>query len=174
MVPLFDAEDYLLLEPEPRSDNEDCDISKSTSYLPSLPQSQIPQCTTDLIFLSSDAVLFFLHSHIVLRFSQATFGSLLSAPPSSQECQHRVVEVPETSDVLSILLHILYGTSCRMEETSFQTIVTAINQMPVYDMDPSSYIVVSSPMYALILAYAPMFPLELYALAAHLDWPGDS
>ncbi|RDB16853.1 hypothetical protein Hypma_002468 [Hypsizygus marmoreus] len=124
---------------------------------------------SDLVLLSSDSVLFYVHINILLRISENTFSSLLSSPLSGDTYRGSIISIPETSVVLDALLHFLYSESCADQAPSFETLCTAVDQMPFYDIEPRHHIIPSNPSYGYLLAFAPLFPLELYALAAHFD-----
>lgn len=123
----------------------------------------------DLILLSSDHVFFYVHSPLLLRVSENSFNSLLPVPNSAESDQDLVVDVPETSAVLNIILHTFYSMSCSHYSPSFPHLSTAVRRLPFYGVRPKSCISLSSPLYSLLLSHAPLYPLELYALAAAFD-----
>jgi hypothetical protein len=77
--------------------------------------------------------------------------------------------IPDTSAVLNIILHVIYNMSCIPQSPPFETLVTAVNQMPSYGFDPKKHIIQSHPTYGHLLSFAPLFPYGLYALASHFD-----
>jgi len=66
-----------------------------------------------------------------------------------------------------VILHMLYGTSSAGHSPSFEVLVNAVDRMPGYDIQPVKLILPSTPLYNLLLSYAPLHPLDLYGLAAH-------
>ncbi|KAJ7626723.1 hypothetical protein B0H17DRAFT_1164359 [Mycena rosella] len=122
----------------------------------------------DVALLSKDAVYFYVHSDLVLYASENRFRAML---PISLSDGHEppVLNVPETSAVLNIILHAIYDMSCSHYSPTFETLVHAVESMSRYGANPKSTIVPSSPLFTLFLSHAPLFPLELYALAAHYD-----
>lgn len=76
-----------------------------------------------------------------------------------------IINVAETSDVLAVMLHALYDTPCS-PKPSFQSIVTALDRMRMYEISPSIQVTPQSNLYKLILSFAPVVPLEVYALAS--------
>ncbi|RDB22324.1 hypothetical protein Hypma_010493 [Hypsizygus marmoreus] len=123
---------------------------------------------SNLIFASSDSVFFYVHTDVVLQQSPSAFQSLLLGllvhePPKT------IVKIPEPSNVLDIILRVLYGIPGGDNPPLFDTFVAAIDKMPVYGINPKDHIVPSSPSYTYLLAFASRFPLELYALAAHYE-----
>ncbi|TFK67354.1 hypothetical protein BDN72DRAFT_843213 [Pluteus cervinus] len=79
----------------------------------------------------------------------------------------RIILIHETSPVLNVMLHILYGTSCAQHSPPFETLVDAVDHMPFYDISPATHITPSSHAYASLIAFAPIYPLQLYSLAGH-------
>jgi hypothetical protein len=73
--------------------------------------------------------------------------------------------VPDSSAVFNVVLHTLYGTSSAHNSPSFDTLTTAVDRMPFYDIDPKDYITRQTPLYQLLLSHAPLYPLQLYSLA---------
>jgi hypothetical protein len=114
-------------------------------------------------------VLFYVHSHVLLGASNNAFQPILSAPLSHPKYRDEVIQVPETSAVLNIILHVLYSWSCVHHAPSFDILTTAIRQMPHYAIHPKTLIIPSNPIHGHLLTFAPLHPIELYALAAQFD-----
>ena len=123
----------------------------------------------DLVFSSSDSVLFFLHSHVVVPATKNAFGHLLSKPRSAQSFSVKTINIPETSDVLNVIVHALYGMSCVPQSPTFETLFTAVNQLPFYGIDPKVHITPTKPIFSHLLSFAPIHPLEVYIIAGHFD-----
>ncbi|TFK65516.1 hypothetical protein BDN72DRAFT_889364 [Pluteus cervinus] len=120
----------------------------------------------DLIFSSLDCVLFYVDMKVIAKASPRAFQSAISAssthePPGVMN----IILIQETSPVLNVMLHTLYRTSCARHSPTFETLVDAVNHMPLYDISPAAHIIPSSHIYATLVAYAPLYPLELYGLA---------
>jgi len=141
-------------------------VSVSTTFYPG---AQLHPAPPDAILLSSDAVFFYVHSHLLHEASDNSFHSLLSPSTPSFQDRESVLEIPETSAVLNIILHTVYQMSCSHYSPSFSDIVTAVTQLPYYGILPNSRITPANPLYTLLLSYAPLYPIELYALAASFD-----
>lgn len=139
-------------------------VSISTTFYPG---AQLHSLPPDIVLLSSDAVFFYVHSHILLQVSDNSFHSFLSQSTSSDP--ETIVEIPETSTVLNIILHAIYEISCSHYSPSLSNLVNAVTQLPYYGIHPKSHITPSTPLYSLLLSYAPLYPIELYALAASFD-----
>jgi hypothetical protein len=84
----------------------------------------------------------------------------------------RLIPVPETSTVLNIILHVLYGTSSAQHSPTFDALTTAVDRMPFYDLVPKQHIIPRTPLYDLLLTHAPLFPIQLYTLAGHHELYG--
>lgn len=124
---------------------------------------------TDTIFVSSDSVLFYVHSLVILAHSKSAFESFLSAPLSRPQFRGEIISIPESSPVLNILLHVIYNLSPTAHGPSFDTLVTAITHMPYYGLAPKASITSASPIHNLLLSHAPQHPFEIYTLAAQFD-----
>ncbi|PPQ71773.1 hypothetical protein CVT26_007607 [Gymnopilus dilepis] len=140
-------------------------VSVSTTFYPGAQLHSIPP---DIVLLSSDSVFFYVHSHILIAASENGFRGLLP-PPSPAKDQNSVVPIPENSVVLNILLHTVYDLSCAPYSPTFPSLVTAVNRLPVYGIPPKVRIAPSTPLFSVLLSHAPLYPLELYALAASHD-----
>jgi hypothetical protein len=114
--------------------------------------------------VSSDSVLFYVHSRILLCASENGFRSLLL-----HQDQSVIVAVPENSTVFNIVLRCIYNISCAHYCPSFDDLVTAVIVLHSYGVQPKKWILPSTPLYELLLSHAPVHPLELYTLAASYD-----
>lgn len=124
----------------------------------------------DVVLLSKDSVYFYVHSDLLLDASDNGFRAMLPVSPSSEDDDEPpILNVPELSPVLNVILHAIYDMSCAHYSPSFDTLVNAVDSMPIYGIHPNSTITPSTPLFTLLLSHAPLFPLELYALAAHYD-----
>ncbi|KAF9058135.1 hypothetical protein BJ165DRAFT_1334371 [Panaeolus papilionaceus] len=140
-------------------------VSVSTTFFPG---SQNLSTPPDTVLVSSDNVFFYVNQDVLLRSSDNGFRGLLPAPPPSTK-HDSVVPVPDNSTILNIVLHAIYDLSCAHYSPSFASLITAVNRLPVYGIRTKSRITPSSPFFSLLLSHAPLYPLELYALAAAHD-----
>ncbi|KAJ7228721.1 hypothetical protein GGX14DRAFT_509410 [Mycena pura] len=140
-------------------------VSVSTTFFPA---AQHHPHQPDLILLSKDAVHFYVHSDILLEASDNRFRAMLPHAVSEGD-EQPVLDVPESSAVLNVILHAIYALSCSHYAPPFDTLVKAVESMPVYGLNPKSMIRPSTPLFTLLLSQAPLFPLELYALAAQFQ-----
>ncbi|KAG6812325.1 hypothetical protein H0H92_003409 [Tricholoma furcatifolium] len=137
-------------------------VSVSTTFHPSahLTDDALP----DLILLSDDNVFFYVHSTSILAASSNAFHSLLSKPLHSP-----VTNIPDPSPVLNIILHAVYDIPCAHYAPSFAQLATVVKRLSYYGIDPKESISPNSHLYSLLLAHAPLYPLETYTLAASHD-----
>jgi hypothetical protein len=141
-------------------------VSISTTFYPGANLLSLPP---DLALLSSDSVFFYVHSQIILAASDNNFHSLIPVDPSRTQSSNMVIHVPEISPVLNIILHVVYDMSCSHYSPSFETLSNSVNQLSVYGINPKGRITPNTPMHALLLSHAPLFPLDVYTLAAKYD-----
>ncbi|KAK2466167.1 hypothetical protein APHAL10511_001809 [Amanita phalloides] len=141
-------------------------VSVSTTFYPG---AQHHPMTPDVILLSSDSVFFYVHFDVLFGASQNAFNSLLPPHPPPPDDQELIIAVPEASTSLNIVLHVIYDISCAHYSPPFPLLVNAVDRLPVYGIMPKARIAPPAPLYAILLSYAPLFPLDLYALAAAHD-----
>ena len=115
--------------------------------------------------MTTDNVFFYVDSNLLLAASENRFRELLPTPQPPSNA----ISVPENSTVLNIVLHSIFDMSCDHYSPSFATLITAVNRLPVYGISPQKSIASSTQLFSLLLSHAPLYPLELYALAASHD-----
>ncbi|KAJ7179938.1 hypothetical protein C8R43DRAFT_971240 [Mycena crocata] len=140
-------------------------VSVSTTFFPAAQHRSQPP---DLILLSKDSVYFYVHSDLILDVSENRFRAMLPISPVEGD-EPPILSIPELSPVLNIILHAIYEISCAHYSPPFEILVNAVDAMPIYGINPKKIILPSTPLFTLLLSQAPLFPLELYALAAHYD-----
>ncbi|TEB30209.1 hypothetical protein FA13DRAFT_576314 [Coprinellus micaceus] len=144
-------------------------VSISTTFHPA---AQLAPSQTDVVLVSLDGVFFYVHQATLLAVSNNGFDSRLPRPtplnPANKDLDP-FLSVPDHSSTLNIILHAAYDMSCAHYSPSFQSLCQAVNRLPAYGISPKAQITPSTPMYNILLAYAPLFPLDLYALAAGFD-----
>lgn len=123
----------------------------------------------DVLFSSSDSVLFYAHSDIITGTAPNAFHRFLKAPLTDKNLRNHIISVPDSSSVFNIILHLLYGTPSAQHSPSLDDLKTAVDRMPFYGIVPKDHIVPMTPLHQLLLSHAPLFPIELYALAGHHD-----
>jgi len=158
------------MAPDVSADTDKTMISVSTAFHPGA-----HGVNPDTIFASSDYVLFYVSSEVLKGVSPNAFRRVFEvnrtrrdpSKPTDSNSPQGIISVPETSGVLNVILHIIYGTSAAQHSPSFETLLTAVDRMPYYDLNPKDFIFPRAPLYELLLTYAPLFPLPLYTLAGH-------
>ncbi|KAJ3900594.1 hypothetical protein F5879DRAFT_1011852 [Lentinula edodes] len=137
-------------------------ISSCIIYNHQRPIHLQPTFPPDVALASVDAVIFYVHSHVVLGASNNAFRSLIPSTPSKA---HPVIHVPESSTTLNIILHAVYHMPFS-QHYSFEELSTAVDQLHVYGVPPKLYVSQDTYLYKLLLSYAPTLPLKVYTLAA--------
>ncbi|KAJ7152291.1 hypothetical protein C8R43DRAFT_1127363 [Mycena crocata] len=141
-------------------------VSVSTTFFPAFQHRCHPP---DLILLSDDAVHFYVHSDLLLGLSDNSFNGMLPIITPVDGNEPPILAISEPSPVLNIILHAIYDMTCAQYSPPFETLVNAVDSMPIYGISPKAIIRPSTPLFMLLLFQAPLFPLESYALAAHHD-----
>ncbi|KAF9075896.1 hypothetical protein BDP27DRAFT_1212080, partial [Rhodocollybia butyracea] len=140
-------------------------VSISTTFYPGSSLDSLPP---DLALLSSDSVFFYVHSHILIASSTNDFHSLIPTS-SSKKASHMVINVPDLSPVLNIILHVIYDLSASQYSPSFETLANAVDRLSTYGINPKQRITSNTPLHTLLLSHAPLYPLDVYTLAAKHD-----
>ncbi|KAH9482965.1 hypothetical protein JR316_0005065 [Psilocybe cubensis] len=142
-------------------------VSVSTTFFPG---AQHLPVQPDTVLLSSDNVFFYVHSHLLIAASENGFrGHLPQSPSTSKHGQNPIISLPENSKVLNVILHAVYDMSCAHYSPTFPCLISAVNRLPIYGIRPKSRIAPSMPLFSILLSHAPLYPIELYALAASFD-----
>ena len=129
--------------------------------------------TSDRTILSSDSVLFYVNSQAILKTTPEAFKGFLGSPLHDKQFEGKIVNIYETSSVLNIILHAMYGISCAKCSPTFDHLAAAVRQMSLCGMHPKDHIFnsesASSSLFDMLLSYAPLQPIEVYTLAAQFD-----
>ncbi|KAI0709656.1 hypothetical protein C8T65DRAFT_739835 [Cerioporus squamosus] len=112
----------------------------------------------DLIIITTDTVYFHVHTRIILRLSTNDFYGMLADTVST-------ITVAETAAVINVVLHVLYGRSCTEFKPTFEEVVAAVASLVKYGAALSTLAVEGLPLFAVLLAHAPLHAIDLYALA---------
>ena len=85
----------------------------------------------------------------------------------SEEEPMTIIPLPESSEVLNVLLHTLYAVPCSHYNPTLPVILSSLSSLSQYGHQPLRYISSSLvPLYGLILSHAPSRPLDVYTFAA--------
>lgn len=167
-------------QPRPTTDTSDGQrlVSVSTTFFPGATLDTLPP---DLILLSADSVFFNVHSHRLLAASDNGFGHLLPAapkkarggdphaPPDPDPDQSPIVSVPESSEILNLVLHAVYGLSCTHYVPALDTLVAAGDTFGTYGLSARAVVAPGAPLFDALLLHAPVRALDVYVFAARHD-----
>lgn len=129
----------------------------------------------DTNLLSSDGVIFCVHSAAILAKSNNGFASLLtpnrnaSTGPSTSRNDHPLVRVTEPFATINIVLHTVYDISCAPFAPQVPALTAAIKALIKYGISLHAHIAPGTPLFVVLAAHIPGHALELYALAAEHD-----
>lgn len=118
---------------------------------------------------SFDRVFFHVHRHRLLAVSNNEFDSLIAGTTPSSTKSAAVVPLPETSEVVNVLLHTIYGISCSQYNPSVAVLIATITALRKYGVSLNDHINPSTPLFPVLTAQAPMHGIELYMVAAEND-----
>lgn len=128
------------------------------------------QPPSDRIMRSLDSVIFYVNSQVILKALPQAFETFLGLPLDDQQFEGTVVNIPETSSVLNIILHAIYRLSFAKHSPTFGHLLVAVRRMPLYGLQPKDHIFnsesSSSSLFDMLLAHAPLRPIQVYTLAA--------
>lgn len=117
----------------------------------------------DVILKSSDGVLFFVHSERLLSASFNAFAGHLNLLSTDVGC----IDIPETSEILNIILHIVYDISCVGLSPRLTALLTAVDTIVKYGLPTHIFIGQNKSIFSVLYAHTPLHPIDIYALAAH-------
>ncbi|KAI9066566.1 hypothetical protein FKP32DRAFT_354827 [Trametes sanguinea] len=138
------------------------DATISAAFQPSL---RIDDILPDLTLISSNNVYFYVHRHRITGASTNGFNGLLFDWGAHRHGFLPSLNLPETGDVLNVVMHIMYGLSCVHFHPSLETVEAALDALIKYGAPIQTYAAPYQPLYQLILSHAPYRPIETYALA---------
>ncbi|KAH9944112.1 uncharacterized protein BXZ73DRAFT_87071 [Epithele typhae] len=123
----------------------------------------------NFVFIASDNVRFYVHTHHILAVSMNRMGMLLpNDVPASTLGPRPSAQLPHPSEVVNVMLHIIYGLQCLQYAPTLETTEAALKALHFqYGVSIQVHAAPHLPLYQLILSYAPFRPLEAYAVAAH-------
>ncbi|KAK0224979.1 hypothetical protein EDD85DRAFT_216836 [Armillaria nabsnona] len=148
---------------EGHRDNKERVVDVSTTFFPGMTSHQ----PADIILISSDNVQFHVHLNVLYDASSTGFASLLNT--TNTEPGIPVLNIPEKSDILNIILLMIYGKPIADYRPEFDVLVTAVDSLGKYGIQPQRYVKPAQPLFELIRFHMPRYPLDVYVLAAHYD-----
>jgi hypothetical protein len=137
----------------------------STTFFPG---STLEATQPDVTLVSSDSVFFYVHSHVLSK-STNQLNSLLPTTDRELSSQMPVVSIPESSQILNILLHAVYNMQCTHYSPSYEHVSAAVDIISKYGFDIQAHCTPTTPLFNLLLGYAPVIPMDVYCLAGSHD-----
>lgn len=113
-------------------------------------------------------MFFYVSSERLLSASSNNFNGRLPVKGDTIDAEP-IISLPESSAVLNIVLHTAYNMSCLHYAPSLADLEAAVSSMKLYGLHPQKFIVPNTPLFLTLLTYAPISPLDLYALSASND-----
>ncbi|TEB15513.1 hypothetical protein FA13DRAFT_1804985 [Coprinellus micaceus] len=120
---------------------------------------------SDLILSSSDGIRFYVQKSDINAASTATVPVFLCF--ASHGPDDDVVQLPVEGQILTIILSAIYRVPCQLHGPTCDELIEAVDKMPEYALTPKELIDANNPLLHLLLAHAPLRPLDIYALAGH-------
>ncbi|KAL0569079.1 hypothetical protein V5O48_012896 [Marasmius crinis-equi] len=124
----------------------------------------------DLVLLSRDSVVFYADEATLLQVSNNSFKSLL--PLMTDDTSNRILFMQEIpSSELDFMLQAIYDVPGNVVPalTDIHTLLRAVDHLPVFGISPSTRISPTSYLYQYLESCAPLYPFEIYALAAQYN-----
>ncbi|KAI0793662.1 hypothetical protein C8Q74DRAFT_1193839, partial [Fomes fomentarius] len=118
----------------------------------------------DLVLITADQARYHVHRRRLIHASANSWGGLLVTTPHPD---HDTLNVAEDSQTTHIVLHTVYGLPCLHLSPTLECAESALSALIKYGVAISKLAMPCLPLYQLILAHAPLRPLDTYALAAH-------
>ena len=134
-------------------------VAVSTYFHP----SRFPN--SDLVLRSSDGIRFYVQKEDIDDVSEATVPAFLQSAVLGMDDE--VVELLVGGQTLTIILHAIYRVPSTLHASTCDELIEAVDKMPEYGLVPKELIAPDHPLYNLLLAHAPLRPLDIYALAGH-------
>lgn len=139
-------------------------IAVSTSFHPTS-HSHLPP--TDLIFVSQDDVVFYLHSSVLLNASTCAFQNIIGSSLIDRKHLDASIRIALKSYELNVILHMIYDISLAGYSPTVDILTAAVDKLPTLSFSPPELVHPKSHFYKTLLTVAPLYPLEIYMLASH-------
>jgi hypothetical protein len=138
-------------------------VSVSSSFFPGAHKN-----FSDTVFRATDSVLFYVNSELILKASRNSLRIVLGGLPLDHgKFREGPIDIPDRSSVLNIILHTIYRLSTAKHAPSLDDLLVAVDRLPAYGLDPKEHVQPGMPLFDILLAQAPINPIEVYALAGH-------
>lgn len=117
----------------------------------------------DIVLISTDRVLFYVHSARLLAHSSNSFAGLVvpPAPPTTRVAS----ATPDRTAVLSIVLHTLYGLPSIHLNPGTADLLDAVDALARYGAPIQQIVVPGTPLWHTLEPHIVRSPLDVYACA---------
>lgn len=157
---------HLLLQDGAEDEGAQNEVAISIVFHPGALLDPLP---SDMTIASADRVFFSVHSHRLLAASTNGFASLVFPPTHDRPPESRHVQLPLSSSVLNILLHVVYGISLQHFRPPIEDVKASFHALDTAGIPLQPNAVPGTPLYTLVLALAPAHSLQCFELAASRD-----
>ncbi|KAI0661196.1 hypothetical protein C8Q70DRAFT_698641 [Cubamyces menziesii] len=137
------------------------DATIAAAFPPSL---RIDDHLPDVIIVASNNVYFYAHRHRIANASSNNLGGLLDWGVYRRGFLPSI-RLPESGDVVNVVLHTMYGLSCTHFHPTLETVEAALDALNKYGVCVQTHTAPYQPLHQLILSLAPYRPIDTYALA---------
>ncbi|KAF9262586.1 hypothetical protein L218DRAFT_928987 [Marasmius fiardii PR-910] len=125
----------------------------------------------NMILISGDSVVFYVNEGALMNASTNSFKDML--PRKGEGTFERLLLLGETTATeLEFVLRAVYdisNDSAPPANTDIRTVTSVIDKFPSFGIQPNKCITPESRLFQYLLSCAPIYPLQIYALAAHHD-----
>lgn len=129
------------------------------------PHANLDATSPNIVLVSSDETFFLVHYHKLVSASYNAFAGLFF-PGSHITGEALTLILPDSSDILNVVLHCIYNISCDNYHPTFECLSASLPACEKYGLALPHYLACGTPLYSTILTFAPVRPIETYALAA--------
>lgn len=119
----------------------------------------------DIVFLTSDQLLFYAHRHYLKPISQNAFGGLLNAKHAPRNGL-TLLPVAQSHKSFDLALRVIYNIPYANERYELETLLKVLQILKTYGFPLDQYTSPPSPFYSALIAEAPSNPLEVFVVAA--------
>ncbi|TCD63984.1 hypothetical protein EIP91_004717 [Steccherinum ochraceum] len=128
----------------------------------------------DVVLVSSDNVIFYAHTYLLLSLSDNSFNGLLGVEAIGMARgivigPHWVVGVPTGSILFNVIIHTIYNISCKQFEPSLEVLLQAVASLKTYGISIDLAVGRDMPLYNHIVAEMPQSPIDVFLVAAEND-----
>ncbi|KAL1743829.1 hypothetical protein HDZ31DRAFT_4412, partial [Schizophyllum fasciatum] len=123
----------------------------------------------DLQLVCPDGVHFLVDSARLRSASSNAFAGTLAHAARGVSGAPPRVHVPDSADVLNVLLHIAYGASPEVYKPVLGTLIGAVRRLAAYGLDPQAHVVPGSALFEFLRRQVALAPMSVYCLAGAHD-----